>query len=135
MINNTKKGGLSVLLHLDFSLDTPIYQQIRNEIVRGIAAGSLVPGQQLPTIRSLAETLGVNMMTVNKAYALLKQEGYLKADRRSGTVVAGRTGPLTGDLRSALELAAAQARASGVPLQEVLDVCRDVYEPDERGQG
>lgn len=124
-----------MLLHLDFSLDTPIYQQIRNEIVRGIAAGSLVPGQQLPTIRALAETLGVNVMTVNKAYALLKQEGYLRADRRSGTVVAGRTGPLTDDLRAALELAAAQARASGVPLEEVLSVCRGVYEETEGGQG
>ena len=106
-----------MLLHLDFSLDTPIYQQIRNEIVRGIAAGSLVPGQQLPTIRALAETLGVNVMTVNKAYALLKQEGYLRADRRSGTVVAGRTGPLTDDLRAALA------------------VCRGVYEETEGGQG
>lgn len=124
-----------MLLHLDFSLDTPIYQQIRNEIVRGIAAGSLVPGQQLPTIRALAETLGVNVMTVNKAYALLKQEGYLKADRRSGTVVAGGTGPLTDTVRSALELAAAQARASGVALEEVLDVCRGVYAQDERRQG
>lgn len=123
-----------MLLHLDFSLDTPIYQQIRNEIVRGIAAGSLVPGQQLPTIRALAETLGVNVMTVNKAYALLKQEGYLRADRRSGTVVAGRTGPLTDDLRAALELAAAQARALGVPLEEVLAVCRGVYEETEGGQ-
>lgn len=123
-----------MLLHLDFSLDTPIYQQIRNEIVRGIAAGSLVPGQQLPTIRALAETLGVNVMTVNKAYALLKQEGYLKADRRSGTVVAGGAGPLTDTVRSALELAAAQARASGVALEEVLDVCRGVYAQDERRQ-
>ena len=124
-----------MLLHLDFSLDTPIYQQIRNEIVRGIAAGSLTPGQQLPTIRALAETLGVNVMTVNKAYALLKQEGYLKADRRAGTVVAGRAGPLTDELRAALELAAAQARASGVPLEEVLAVCRGVYEKKEEGQG
>ena len=76
-----------MLLHLDFSLDTPIYQQIRNEIVCGIAAGELPPGTQLPPIRTLAESLGVNMMTVSKAYALLKQEGYLQTDRRAGTVV------------------------------------------------
>ena len=124
-----------MLLHLDFSLDTPIYQQIRNEIVRGIAAGRPRPGEQRPTIRSPAETRGVDLMTGKKAYALLKQEGYLRADRRSGTVVAGRTGPLTDDLRAALELAAAQARASGVPLEEVLAVCRGVYEETEGGQG
>ena len=56
-----------MLLRLDFSVDTPIYQQIRNEIVRGIAAGELQPGQQLPPIRTLAEDCGVNMMTVSKA--------------------------------------------------------------------
>lgn len=123
-----------MLLHLDFSLEVPIYQQIRNEIVRGIADGRLKPGTQMPSIRTLAETLGVNMMTVNKAYALLKQEGYLTADRRAGTAVAGRAGVLTDATRAALELAAAEARAAGVPLQTVMDVCRAAYERPERGE-
>ena len=76
-----------MLLHLEFDSDIPIYQQIRDQIVVGIADGRLRPGQQLPTIRALAAETGVNMMTVSKAYQLLKQEGYLQADRRSGTVV------------------------------------------------
>lgn len=126
-----------MLLHLDFSLDTPIYQQIRNEIVRGIASGSLPPGGQMPSIRALAESLGVNMMTVNKAYALLKQEGYLKADRRAGTVVAGTAGAagvLPDATRAALELAVAEARAAGAPLESVLAVCRGVYEKTGEGE-
>ena len=116
-----------MLLHLDFSQDEPIYQQIRNEVVRGIADGRLRPGTQMPSIRALAETLGVNMMTVSKAYTLLRQEGYLLADRRAGTVVAGRTGALPDATRAALALAASEARAAGAPLEEVLAVCREAY--------
>lgn len=117
-----------MLLHLDFSLDTPIYQQIRNEIVRGIAAGKLPAGTQMPSIRTLAETLGVNMMTVNKAYALLKQEGFLRADRRAGTVVTGTcTGEMPDATRAAMELAVSEARAAGVPLETVLNICRRAY--------
>ena len=44
------------------------------------------PGERLPAIRALAEQCGVNMMTVSKAYSLLRQEGYITADRRGGTV-------------------------------------------------
>ena len=117
-----------MLLHLDFSLDTPIYQQIRNEIVAGIAGGTLSPGTQMPPIRTLAESLGVNMMTVSKAYGLLKQEGYLQADRRSGTVVTPyQTGTLPEATRQALRLAVTEARAAGVPLETVLEQCRQVY--------
>ena len=117
-----------MLLHLDFALETPIYQQIRNEIVRGIAAGELPPGTQLPPIRTLAESLGVNMMTVSKAYALLKQEGYLQTDRRAGTVVAAhQSGTLPDGAKRALELAVAEARAAGVSLETVLTLCRRMY--------
>ncbi len=118
-----------MLLHLDFSIDTPIYLQIRNEIVRGIAAGALLPGEQLPPIRTLAEDCGINMMTVSKAYQLLKQEGYLQTDRRAGTVVRGhpREGRLPDQTRAALELALAEAKAVGTPLEEVLAACREIY--------
>ena len=64
--------------------DVPIYMQIRNQIVLGISDGRLTPGEQLPTVRGLAEEMGVNSMTVNKAYQLLKQEGYIYTDRRNG---------------------------------------------------
>jgi GntR family transcriptional regulator len=78
-----------MLLQLDFSSSVPIYMQIRNQIVLGIAGGSLPTGEKLPTVRALADESGVNMMTVSKAYQLLKQEGYIMTDRRSGAVVIG----------------------------------------------
>ena len=73
-----------MILRLDFSNEIPIYMQIRNQIVTGIADGGLKPGERLPAIRALADESGINMMTVSKAYQLLKQEGYIAADRRSG---------------------------------------------------
>ena len=78
-----------MLLRLDFSSQVPIYRQIRDQIVVGIASGELAPGEKLPAIRALAEQSGVNMMTVSKAYSLLKQEGFITTDRRGGTVVTG----------------------------------------------
>lgn len=118
-----------MLLRLNFAEDTPIYQQIRNQIVHGIATGELSPGTQLPTIRSLAEECGVNMMTVNKAYGLLKQEGYIQTDRRAGTVVAPRSEQgLTDQTKEALCLAVSEAKAAGVPLDEILHLCRSFYE-------
>lgn len=63
-----------MLLQLDFSSDLPIYLQIRNQIVLGIASGALVPGERLPTIRTLADEAGVNMMTVSKAYQCLSRK-------------------------------------------------------------
>ena len=73
-----------MLLTFDFSSDTPLYIQLRNQIIIGIADGRLISGEKLPTVRALAEESGINTMTVSKAYQLLKQEGYITTDRRSG---------------------------------------------------
>ena len=64
-----------MLLTFDFSSDTPLYIQLRNQIIIGIADGRLISGEKLPTVRALAEESGINTMTVSKAYQLLKQEG------------------------------------------------------------
>ena len=118
-----------MLLHLDFSIDVPIYQQIRNQIVRGIAAGELTPGQQLPTIRALAEDCGVNMMTVSKAYSLLKQEGYIQTDRRCGTTVSAKQPvSLPESVREDLLLALSEAKAAGASEGEVLAVVKEVFQ-------
>ena len=73
-----------MIIKINDMSDIPIYQQIRNQIVAGISEGKLDPGEQLPTVRGLATEIGINSMTVNKAYQLLKQEGYVYSDRRNG---------------------------------------------------
>ena len=101
-----------MLLQLDFTSDVPIYQQIRNQVVLAIASGRLDPGDKLPTIRTLAEEAGINMMTASKAYQLLKQEGYIPTDRRSGATTGRRfTRPGDGGRTAAAYLRAAAGRA------------------------
>lgn len=120
-----------MLLQLDFSSDLPIYLQIRNQIVLGIASGALVPGECLPTIRTLADEAGVNMMTVSKAYQLLKQEGYIRTDRRSGAVVSGNFSAqhgLTASMQDSLRLTVSEAKLQGVPCEEFLAFCRALYD-------
>ncbi|MDO4807027.1 MAG: GntR family transcriptional regulator [Coriobacteriales bacterium] len=79
-----------MMLSIDLMTDEPIYQQIRQQIVQAVADGELVAGDPLPSVRSLAADLGINMHTVNKAYALLRDEGYVVMRRRSGAIVADR---------------------------------------------
>ena len=126
-----------MLLQLDFSGRLPIYMQIRNQIVLGIASGELAPGEKLPTIRALAEQSGVNMMTVSKAYSLLKQEGYITTDRRGGTVVSGSpgAGELSARYRGALRIIAAEARLAGMDEDGFLALCRDIYREGGRENG
>lgn len=122
-----------MLLHLDFGSEIPIYQQIRDQIVVGIADGRLPPGEKLPTVRALAEESGVNMMTVSKAYQLLKQEGYLQTGRRSGTVVCprgDRREPEGATLR-ALRVSLSELRLAGLDREAALALCARLY--DEGG--
>ena len=118
-----------MLLHLEFDSDIPIYQQIRDQIVVGIADGHLRPGEQLPTIRALAAETGVNMMTVSKAYQLLQQEGYLQADRRSGTVVSGCQPPGEPEEATvrALRVSLSELRLAGLSKDEVLQLVERLY--------
>ena len=78
-------------------------------------------------VRQLAEDIGVNTMTVNKAYALLKSEGYIEIDRRKGAAVrrAAKPGELDEDFRRRLTLLAAEAAAGGVSPERFLDACRE----------
>ena len=121
-----------MILNVDFSSDTPLYQQLRDQIVVGIAEGRLSPGEQLPTIRALAEESGINMMTVSKAYQLLKQEGYITTDRRSGARVAA-SGKVTVSetVRKELKVRISELRLSGLSKEEILKLCAEVYEEGE----
>ncbi len=121
-----------MLLQLDFNSERPIYQQIRDQIVVGIAQGVLSPGEKLPTVRALADEAGVNMMTVSRAYQLLKQEGYITTDRRSGTVISAREGVQTVPEQTVqrLKLAVSELRVAGWQKEQVLELCQKLYEQE-----
>ena len=77
-----------MMLTIDQASPDPIYQQIRDQVVAAVARGELRPGDGLPSVRSLAADLGVNLHTVNKAYAVLRDEGHIMMRGRSGAFVA-----------------------------------------------
>lgn len=110
--------------------DIPIYMQIRNQIVLGISDGRLSPGEQLPTVRGLAEEMGVNSMTVNKAYQLLKQEGYIYTDRRNGAKVREQlefSAELPKESKELLQQIISEAKIRGISQEEFQKICEDYF--------
>ena len=96
----------------------------------GAAQGELTPGERLPTTRALAEDAGVNVMTVSKAYQLLKAEGYLVTDRRAGAVVRaprGKAAGLSADQTARLNLLAGEARLAGLTLDDFVAACKAAF--------
>ncbi len=120
-----------MLIQLDLSSTTPLYVQLRNQIVMAIGRGALRRGESLPTVRQLAEDAGINAMTVNKAYAILRQEGYIEIDRRHGAKVSPAA-DLTGEFREKLEdelnLLIAESGLKGVGRQEFLRLCGEIFD-------
>lgn len=75
------------MFYIDNFSEIPIYTQIRNGIIKEIANGNLKVGDELPSVRQFAQDFGINPMTVNKAYNILKAEGIIEIDRRKGSVI------------------------------------------------
>ena len=118
-----------MLLKFDFESSEPLYMQLRNQIVIGIADGSLKPGEKLPTIRALADESGINMMTVSKAYQLLKQEGYIVTDRRSGACVrSSKTQTVSETTMKNLRICISELRLVGMSNEQITDLCRKICE-------
>ena len=124
-----------MLLDLDFNSDVPIYTQIREQIIKSIASGDLKINESLPSVRNMASEIGVNLHTVNKAYNLLKDEGYINIDRRKGAVV--NSLPLqkndTNDknIKSNLDLLVAQSYLLGIPREEFLEYSIKLFDKYE----
>jgi GntR family transcriptional regulator len=81
---------IMITFHLDSRSGVPIYRQIQDQIRYGVASGVLAPGEQLPTVRSLAVELSVNPNTVIKAYSELEREGLLATEQGSGTFISAQ---------------------------------------------
>ena len=90
-----------MLINVRPDSDIPIYIQIREQIIAGIASGQLKPGDHLPSVRQMASDLGINMHTVNKAYIFLQSDGYVHVLGRRGVVVAETPAPSSKTIKEA----------------------------------
>ena len=124
-----------MILEIDFNSDEAIYVQLRNQIIMGIACEEFTDGESLPSVRQLAQLLGVNMHTVNKAYAILREEGYLKLDRRKCAVISVETLEKQQELASIqdnLRMLVAEAVCKGVTEDEMNQLVHDMYQKLDR---
>ena len=119
-----------MIIRIDDYSDVPIYQQIRNEIVNGISSRKLQEGEQLPTVRALALEIGINTMTVSKAYQLLKQEGYILTDRKKGAVVKQsikKDGKINIANKSELKRIISESKLAGVSEKDFIEEVKLLY--------
>lgn len=114
-----------MIIRIDELSDIPIYLQLRNQIVMGISSGELKAGEKLPTVRDLALEMGINTMTVSKAYQLLKTEGYIMTDRKNGARIRTeikKEAYISDANKTELKRIVSEVRISGVPKQELFDL-------------
>lgn len=120
-----------MIITLDMKSSVPIYVQLRNSVVLGIGKGELSLGQCLPTVRQMAEDIGINAMTVNKAYAMLKADGYIVIDRRHGAAVStdiSASNDFRAKTQNELELLACETAISGISKSEFIALCASAFD-------
>ena len=122
-----------MVIEIDFNSDEAIYVQLMNQIILGIATSRLQEGDPLPSVRQLADTIGINMHTVNKAYSLLRQEGFVTIDRRRGAIIAVDENKIKAmeEMKENLIVARAKGCCRNVSREEVHGLIDEIY--DEYG--
>ena len=122
-----------MVIEIDFNSDEAIYVQLMNQIIFGIATSRLQEGDQLPSVRQMADTIGINMHTVNKAYSLLRQEGFVSIDRRRGAIVAVDVNKIKAleEMKQNLMIALARGCCKNITRAEVHDLIDEIYDEYE----
>lgn len=125
-----------MIIKIDFQSEVPIYLQLKSQIVHGIASLELRAGESLPSVRQMAEDIGINLHTVNKGYNLLKDEGFVTIDRRKGAIINKlpiEVGQKTKDtLNEELKDIIAEAHCFGISKEDFLKKCNELYNEYEK---
>lgn len=113
---------------LDSASSLPPFRQLHDAVIAAIAAGSLVPGARLPTVRSLASELGLATNTVASAYRSLEAAGIVEGRGRAGTFVSMGDDPIESRARLILQSATRELREVGVDRTRALRLLGDAYD-------
>lgn len=119
---------------INYQSREPIYEQLYNNVVRLIGMGVLTPHSKLPTVRAMAQQLGINPNTVSKAYQMLEQNGYTYSTVGKGSFVSDNATAISGkqeEARSALVKAVKNAADVGISQNEVNAVVSDIFHGGE----
>ena len=122
-----------MLIEIDFNSEEAIYVQLCNQIILGIATSKLQEGENLPSVRQLDDTIGINMHTVNKAYSVLKQEGFVTIDRRRGAVISIDADKIRAleEMKEELRVLLAKGSCRNISRAEVHELIDEIYEEYE----
>ena len=132
MYNSEKESGVQhmMVIEIDFNSEEAIYMQLRNQIILGIASDQFEEGEVLPSVRQLADMIGINMHTVNKAYTVLKQEGFVQVDRRRGAVIALNIDKIRAveEMKEELYVILAKGKCRGITKDEIHALVDKLYD-------
>ncbi len=119
-----------MVIEIDFNSDEAIYVQLQHQIIMGIATEMLREGDTLPSVRQLADTIGINMHTVNKAYSILKQQGFIQLDRRKGAVIAIDINKIQAheEMKRELRIALAKGCCKNISREEVHELVDELFD-------
>ena len=119
-----------MIVEIDFNSDEAYYVQLCNQIILGIATDRIREGEVLPSVRQMADLIGINMHTVNKAYAVLRQEGFVKLDRRRGAIVSLDVNKLEAleEMRRELAVVLTRGVCKNVSRREVHDLVDELFD-------
>lgn len=118
------------MYQLDLQSRTPIYQQLKEKILRLIMAGAIGPGDPLPSVRVMARELGINPNTVAKAYQDLEKSGLIYSVAGKGSFISGEETldrQMTASVLDRFREAVREARSAGVDRQTALVLVVEVY--------
>lgn len=109
-----------------FSNERPIFETIVIEYKRYIDMGIYKDGDKLPSVRSLANDLGINPNTVQKAYAILENDGYIKTLEKKGVYVT-RNGKQRDEIINKAKEEIKLIKSSGITKEELLEIIEGEY--------
>ena len=122
-----------MIVEIDFNSDEALYIQLRNQIIIGIATERIREGDSLPSVRQLADHIGINMHTVNKAYHVLRQEGFIRLDRRNGAVIflEEDKSQAISEMRETFQVILAKAVCKNISRKEIHQLIDEIFDEYE----
>lgn len=125
-----------MVIEIDFQSEEALYVQLMNQIILGIATSMIQEGDTLPSVRQMADDIGINMHTVNKAYSVLRQEGFLRLDRRRGAIIALDVDKLHAmeEMRSSLRVLLAKGCCKNISGEEVHAMVDEILNEMKNGK-
>ncbi|MCC3864380.1 GntR family transcriptional regulator [Terrisporobacter petrolearius] len=118
------------------SLPVALYEQIKNQIISQIVSKKLLPGQPLPSIRTLAREIKVSIITVKKSYEILESEGYIETVPSKGSFVSAKNTEKMRQLaiyewECKLEEIVKRAKELDISLDEGMEIFKELYNLDD----